>query len=567
MEIYRNGKTRITLTQRDFAGQGGEGAVYIQQGIAYKVYSDPNQAIPVAKIGELAAITDPAIIKPEEVLTDANGQSIGYTMRAVENGVPLCQTFSRAFRDRNRLTPDKVFSLVQELQARIASVHHAGVLVVDVNEMNFLVARDFSTVFAIDVASYQTASFPATAIMESVRDRHATTFSEGTDWFSFAILACQLFIGIHPYRGKHPKLGTLDERMRANVSLFNPQVQLPPVCQPLTVIPPDYRAWLEEVLENGKRLPPPSDSVSPPAFPMVRFSTILPASGALEMRFLGAFDGTILDMIEDVILTSEAVYCQGRKLGVYPVAQEVHLMVTTRGTVLLAWQDMGKLHLWNAKTNAKIPVVAQVDSLATTDGRLYGRSGSNLVEFLGVEAGEKVFVQPRIVGSVLEYATQLFPGVAVQDLLGACYVSLLPESGVCQQVRLPELDNYRLLNAEFQRGVLLVVAEKAGQFDRFVFRFASDYRTYDTYKEESISDYDINVTVLPNGIALQIVGGISSDTLRLFEAGKGRGQYRTITDPVLTSDSRLFHRGTQACLARTNELYEIRMRVALTFPH
>ena len=77
---------------------------------------------------------------------------------------------------------------------------------------NFLIDRDMQHVLFIDVDSYQTAGFPATAIMDSIRDRHSSTYSAGTDWFSFAILAFQMFVGVHPYRGKHATLAVSGER-------------------------------------------------------------------------------------------------------------------------------------------------------------------------------------------------------------------------------------------------------------------------------------------------------------------------------------------------------------------
>ena len=47
------------------------------------------------------------------------------------------------------------------------------------------------------VDSYQTAHYPATAIMPSVRDWKVPLhdFSELSDWFSFAIVSFQVFLG------------------------------------------------------------------------------------------------------------------------------------------------------------------------------------------------------------------------------------------------------------------------------------------------------------------------------------------------------------------------------------
>src|SRR5947199_212129 len=82
-------------------------------------------------------------------------------------------------------------------------------------------------------------------------------FSPETDWFSFAIISFQMFIGIHPYRGLHPSLPDLDARMSANVSVLNPRVSIPKLCYPFSVIPQAYRDWYRAIFEDGKRVPPP----------------------------------------------------------------------------------------------------------------------------------------------------------------------------------------------------------------------------------------------------------------------------------------------------------------------
>ncbi|GAB4461452.1 MAG: hypothetical protein OHK0029_26750 [Armatimonadaceae bacterium] len=570
MEIYVQGK-QVTLSAREFAGQGGEGSVYIRQGTAYKVYADPAKAVPAAKIRELGALTDPAIIKPEEELTDAQGRTIGYTMRAVENAVPLCQMFPRSFRDRYRVTPDKTRHIVQQLQERIQATHAAGILVVDVNEMNFLLSLDLTTVFAIDVAGYQTRSFPATAIMESVRDRHRVTFSPETDWFSFAVLAFQIFIGIHPYRGKHPTWTTLDDRMQANVSALNPEVTLPPVCQPLATIPTAYRDWFQAVLEEGERVPPPAQAgssfvaVPVPGKPTGSATRATPTmAGTLQSRLRATLDGVVLDVVGEAVLTTEAVYVASRKIGKTPAGKRVHLVVAPTGTVLLAWQEDGRLCLWNPRQKQDVPITARVDDLQSADGRLYARCGGNLVEIVLVEAGNRVFAQPRVVGIVHERTTRLFPGAALQNLLGACYVSLLPEAGVCQQVRIPELDAYRVIDGKFQGGVLVVVGQQQGQFCRWVFRFDQNRRTYDAQCTDDVSVGDINFVVLGTGICLLLTSDGGGNQLAIFEAdykaGTVRGTPHLLTDPLLAGAVRLYRNGSQAQLALENHLYEIGMK-------
>lgn len=57
---------------------------------------------------------------------------------------------------------------------------------VDLNELNVLVGSSFVEPFMIETDSYQTPSYRATAIMDSIRDRLVPTgqFALLTDWFS-----------------------------------------------------------------------------------------------------------------------------------------------------------------------------------------------------------------------------------------------------------------------------------------------------------------------------------------------------------------------------------------------
>lgn len=559
MDLYINGKQKITLTQRDFKAKGGEGAVYVRRGVAYKVYTDPAKMIPSAKVQELAALTEPALIKPEELLMESNGLLVGFTMQEVPDAVPLCLTFNKAFRDRHHLTPDRVLPLVEKLRDMVQHVHSQGILIVDLNEMNFLLSQDLTRVYGIDVDSYQTQNYPATALMETVRDRHNTTFSPGTDWFSFAVVSFQMFIGIHPYRGKHTTLGTIDARMMANVSALNPSVSLPSVCLPLTVIPQAYRDWYEAVLERGMRVPPPDGPVATFVLNTQTVAQIL-KSGAIDINRLAVFEGTILDAVGDAVLTDRAVYVQGRKWMDLPSHVLHHLVVGTSGTVLVAWREGEKLRLMDVRRQQEVPVQIQADSLESIDGRLYARQGDNLMELALVETPAKVFASGQIIGSVLPQATQLFPGVAFQDLLGAKYASLLPEKGKSHQVRLPELDSGRIVDAGFQGSVLIVVAEKRGQFDRFIFRFGRELKDYDLRTETDIETHTVNFVTLPTGICLHLTEGPDGEQLDVFSASPGNGQRKIIPDTALTGDCRLFRNGTQARIAKGDTLYEIQGR-------
>src|SRR5665213_1675552 len=108
MDYYTENNQRLTFPQSDFKGAGGEGSVYVQNGLAYKVYADAANVIPWAKLHELSVLDRSTILRPKAFILDASRNPAGYVMDAVPDALPLGRILTKTFRDRNRLTPDIV---------------------------------------------------------------------------------------------------------------------------------------------------------------------------------------------------------------------------------------------------------------------------------------------------------------------------------------------------------------------------------------------------------------------------------------------------------------------------
>ena len=259
MNIYVNGK-KIILGQKDYVTKGGEGSIYKKDNTAFKIYEDVRKMIPLAKIGELNVLDRPTIIKPENPIYNEDKHLVGFTMEWLgDNILPLCKLFTNGFRDANGVTNDIIIELVETIKNDIHFIHQHKCLIVDGNELNYMVSSDFITPYFIDVNSWQTPSFGATAIMPSIRDWTTTKFNELTDWFSFAIVSFQLFVGIHPFKGTHKNYKKNDFRKRItdHISVFNPMVSMPHSVRDFNLIPTSYKDWYVKIFENGNRVPPP----------------------------------------------------------------------------------------------------------------------------------------------------------------------------------------------------------------------------------------------------------------------------------------------------------------------
>jgi hypothetical protein len=145
----------------------------------------------------------------------------------------------------------------------------------------------------------------------------------------------------------------------------------------------------------------------------------------------------------------------------------------------------------------------------------------------------------------------------VQCLLGAWYAALLPRSGACYQVRVAELDGYAVVEAKYENNVLVAVATQGGRYDRFVFRFADNYREYDVRVARDVVYTGINFTVLDTGVCLLLN---EADELEVFSNRRGAPDVKVIADPTLGGDARLFHDGATAMFARDGRIFRFRLK-------
>ncbi|HEU0173319.1 MAG TPA: hypothetical protein VFV58_03585 [Blastocatellia bacterium] len=559
---FVHGKGELRLGRSDFKAQGGEGAVYVKGSTAYKIYANPTRAIPLAKIDELSALDQPNIIRPLDLILDGKNTPVGYSMRSVEKAHALCQLFPKAFRQRNNLTPELMLRLVLRLQAGVSHVHDKRILIVDLNELNFLVSADFSEVFFVDVDSYQTPSFPATVLMESVRDRHTMTFNHGSDWFSFAVVSFQMFTGIHPFKGAYAplqhlpdKAKRLDARMLANISVLHPNVSVPSSCLPFSVIPQVYLDWYRAVFEQGDRLPPPDNAHALVIVTTARANESV-ESGSFVINRVHEFDTEIIWHDGVITVTQSSVYFDGK---IYPKPPfDVKLVVSPRQRHLIAaFHDGTRLRFRDLTVDKDVASEVEGEGAMLSSGKLYIKQHESIFAVDLIELPQSLLLGLRLVANVMIRSTRMFEGVAIQNLLGANYVSIPTADGVCHQIRIPELDDYQVVDARRDRNVLIVVVTTEGRYDKLIFRFSDDFSGYDCRRLDDIVSTGIEFTVLDSGIVLHLA---EDGRLEVFPNVRDSAKIRVIRDQALDEDLRLFHRGTQALIAGGPSLYKIRLK-------
>ncbi len=560
MDVTVKGNNRvIKLSKNNFIASGGEGSIYVKGKTAFKIYTNPKAVIPYSKIQELSVITNANVIKPEKLVLNKKQKPVGYTMKHVSSTYALCQIFPKAFRDRTGLDTDTVLKLVQKMQNTITDIHKVKMLIVDLNEMNFLVDKKFKDLFFIDVDSYQTPSFPATAIMESIKDWHTPDFNQLTDWFSFAVVSFQMFIGIHPFKGKHPFIKGMKDRMLANMPVFHKDVKFPKVCLPFDVIPSAYKEWYKALFFSGKRLPPPTGDVQAIVIPVI-IQTIT-GNENFEITEMFEYNSNIIKFLSvdgtRVTITSKGIYVNNRIAPLTDV-KNVRVAITPLTSQVIAIQKPnGKLLLTNISGGTSPVGEISAEEIMSYKGRVFIKNEDTLSELEFVEMGKNVHCVPRLIANVMENATKLFDGVMIQNILGSFMASIFPSPGSHYQIQCPEFKGYQIIDAKYNDGVMMVIGSKKGKYDKFILKFDDKFSSYSLRKVDDVTYCGINFAVLENGIVVHIN---ENEEVEIFSKKKDANKVKVIDSSVISGDMKLFSDGVRVVFAKGKKLYRLKMK-------
>lgn len=520
LKLTIQGKGDITLSEeQDFLGKGGEGIVYEKSGIVYKIFHDRKHMTPPAKIRELQVLDHPSIIRPLDVILDTLGREIGFTMTFV-HGEVLCKLFNTTYLLTHNIQYQVLLDLVENIRKATSFVHSKDCLIVDGNEMNYLVKfSDFSFPYFIDTGCYQTPNFPALAISTMYKDPHNNTFSELTDWYSFAILICKILVGVHPYKGTHPSYlrKETQKRMVDNVSIFDTQVSLPSSSRSIHLIPKVCRSWLEDVLQDGERSAPPSlYGVSSVGAPYV---SVVKGTNAVSVKKIREYSETILRHV--YALGSRVIVLEN---SVYVGAQEhVPSHRPFRGNVVLSEKTLEPIFCWIDRPQTSLDIqklyieyrgIVMETILEAYDGFVYentlyilSKSGK-FIEVVFSELSRRILASAGNVYEVLPKSSKIFRNTLYQSVIGKAYFGMPSRDKTVGNYfsvqSVSELDDYRIVSASYNRNVLMTIGEYRGRFDKFIFRCSHDFSSYDVKKEEDYGDTSINMSVLRNGIIVDI---------------------------------------------------------------
>ena len=474
----------VSLGQRHYMTSGGEAELYKMGTTVYKVYHTPRPIEYMKKLQWLLQHPTKNTSQVKDILLDANGQVMGYCMPYIK-GDTLGQMYPTAWQQRNRWAPKDTLDVVRKMATLLDAIHASGCLIVDCNDGNWVVSN--KEPYVLDSDSWQLPQHRANAIMPSIEDPTSPKkFSEGTDWFSWAVITFMLWTGIHPYKGMHPSYpkNSLDKRMKDGVSILNPDVQVPPAARSPNDIPPRLREWYLRVFEHKTRSSPPANwwDASAPAMNKSMANAVAGLAG-LTIEKKGALPNAVAILEQQwLVLGNNAIVAwdnPAKQLGVYDAQA--------------AW------HMGRYWTLADVYPSAPQASLWSASGRMFVRmeeQQNGLVEMMQVNQKWVVKQQwPCIVN-----ACQWFDRLFIQRLMRATFVKALDNQGGVYSIRTPWLDAMQV-----HAGVSLdahnhwIIAAAKGSTDYTLYHFDGTGVVLDQCNVQSTS---LQYALLASGVGL-----------------------------------------------------------------
>jgi len=396
--IFLESGEKINLTEHDLSNSGGEGEIFIKGDYAYKIFFDQSKTIEKNKINELSKLDRDNIIRPIQSIVNEKNEQIGYQMKAIfpDKCFALTRFFTTDFRQQQGVTNEQVSHVIKEIYSTFEFIHNKGFLIVDGNEMNFLLSDDFKNVYFIDVDSYKTPSFNPTAYNPNTLDPKIKNqdFNEGSDWYIFGILFCQILLGIHPFKGKYTgtsmSFGKRDiaKRMKEGVSILHPKVKLNKAVRHLSLIPSRMKEWLNITFTSDTRVKPPllSELISA-IYKEVDLFTVPDGFKVYEIADFDTNVETIKTFENDYIYRNEGFYYSSDK---ELLSKSDNLAFLLDKNIAFAKLNEGNLDIYIPNLKIKQNIMTNVEKIYVFNDKLFIYNNNKLSNLDMIIANNKV---------------------------------------------------------------------------------------------------------------------------------------------------------------------------------
>jgi hypothetical protein len=566
MKVLVEGEGSFILDQKNYKSEGREGRIYIIGNTVFKIYINKNEIIHPKKMKELVVLDRPNVVRPVKPVRDTNGDIVGFTMNLVKSKVPLVKLITSSFQSANNIKPDQIAKLVEIMKDTYQFIHDKGCLVVDGNEMNYLVSDKFDNVYFLDVDSFKTPSFPATAYHPLTRDYTSSDFTLLTDWYTFGVVSFQMFIGIHPYRGTHPSIKEMEKRAIQHISIFNKSVSVPKTIRDFSYIPSDYLKWYEQIFEKGKRIPPPA---------VAGLLNVIPVT----IRVVQTTDSFVITLLREYKSNiNRFAYFNGNEIAKTDNSEisvgKVSTKIDTKDAIVVFSPDKlipliaevvnEKLNIYHTiSTRDKIKSIdAKVNQIFVNQNTLYAVNKGKLMEVVinDAFANPIAYVNQNAMWDIMPESSHVYKGMIIQNVLGKPYFAIpfkFDDKSMCSIHSMNELIGYTIVDARREKNIIIVQARKNKQYDNLIFKFDKMFQTYVHQIIEDVDPSELNFVVLDTGITIMLN---SDDSLMLFHSSPDSNDIKKIIDLNINNEMKLVSLGTRAGFYYQNKLYSIEMK-------
>jgi serine/threonine protein kinase len=547
----------VVLNSNNYRCSGGQGDIYIKSGTVYKIYHNPKEVIPEKKIQELSVLKRDNIIVPIEHIKDKD-VIIGFTTAEVKNSVPIVTLMTNTFWKSNNIKIDQIVKLVNKMKDDLSYIHSNNCLVIDGNEYNFLVDQStYELPYFIDVDSYETKSFPATYITPSIKDYQSNSFSELTDWYSFAIVSCELFLGVHPFKGKHPKIKDMIERMKKNISIFNKDVKLNSNVRDFSYIPKEYQDWYIDVFEKGNRTKPPTADGGMVNIVVPKI-TVVNNTDIFELTLLREYSEDITSHRyyngTDIVHTNNNTYLNSRKFDT-----RKRVSKTDQNDLVFVDHDNGKVAFESTNNKTVQAMNFAAENMFIYDNESYIKNYDTIAKLTFKEVTKAILPFIPDYKKVLPLSTEFYDGYAiVQVFKNKVFIVPYTDSVLkWAEVTIKELENYKIINGKRRKNVIMLCGtQDMVTYDKFIIKFDEKYSSYKIRVIQDVDDTNSNFDILDTGIGVHLKEG----EIELFYSKFENDNIKSINDFKINGSMVITSRGQKAGLIIDNKLYSITMK-------
>ncbi len=571
MQINLSNGKKITLRPNDHIATGGEGSVYKKGKIIIKLYSDIDRMLKnnfVKKIELLSKINHPSIIAPQGVAVDYRHKPIGFFM-PLAKGEALTRFFTNNFRQQENFGDAQTTEVAKGMRKVVEYAHQNKMLLVDANELNWLVDYKQGSKpnpLAIDVDSWSFGKWKPQVIMPSIRDWHSNSFNQLTDWFAWGVVTFQLYTGIHPYKGKLSgyKPIEMERRMKNNTSVFTKGVRLNRAVRDFGCIPAGLMDWYYNTFQKGLRtIPPTSFDKCGKIMQTARIMYATVNTFGL-LIFDRLYKAKKSDLIRKVFVCG-VVWLNSGELIDLSTQRSIGRVFGNRCEVIEVKNGWLVADITSAKVNffyinstslqsQQLVLPAKFRRVFRYENRLFVVTENRLNEIVLHNFSKPILSLKESCG-ILGNSTKWFDGVGVQDSLGAMYLITPFGQKSVAQVRAKELDGLKPLVAKAgERFVTVAAIDTKGLYRKLEFAFDTNYQNY-KFWQGGTDDINLNIAILPKGVCATIV---DDGQLDIFVPSSGA--VNKISDKNISTKMILNNWGDKVLCHKDDCVWQVRLK-------